>query len=126
MSAEQQWPLTAAATQILVDTPSAEAKRGAKADPKASAKVAMKELILRGAFGVKVEETRRHNKKVTLLRGRAEQAPEPLRTFAGHLDRKAPGRIEEVIKTAARSSPKLLESLDASLRSELEGPKLVQ
>ena len=47
----QRRPLTAAATQILFDTPSADAKRGAEPDKKAAAKLALKELIFRGAAG---------------------------------------------------------------------------
>ena len=59
--ADEQWPLTAAATQVLLDTPSADAKRGADPDKKATAKLALKELIFRGTYRIEIDENRRGN-----------------------------------------------------------------
>ena len=75
----EQWPLTAAATQILLDTPSASARRGAKPDLNAAAKLALKELIFRGAFTV---EIRHHVEEYLILNWHGGvELPESLESF---------------------------------------------
>ncbi|MDQ3720570.1 MAG: hypothetical protein M3350_07305, partial [Actinomycetota bacterium] len=121
----QQWPLTAAATQILLDTPPAGAKRGAKPDPKAAAKLALKELIFRGAFTV---EVRHHREEYLVLHWHGEvELPKSLRSF--HRDLRPPAsppKVDMMIRLARDRHPTLLQDLEVQLRGELTRRQLVE
>ena len=122
--ANEQWPLTAAATQILLETPSADAKRGAEPDKKATAKLALKELIFRGAYRIEITETRRRNEIKIFPQGHVE-VPKPLQTFHGRV-RKEAGEIKTVMRRAGQRHPKLLDSLEQQVRGELNKRKLIE
>ena len=78
-----QWPLTAAATQTLLALPPSSAPKGAKRPkPKDAVKLALKELILRGAFRIQIEKRRMRKDKVVLCRAMppAFRRPSPCST----------------------------------------------
>ena len=123
--ASEQWPLTAAATQILLGTPSADAKRGAEPDKKAAAQLALKELIFRGAYRIEITKKRRRD-EIRLMPQPHVEVPKPLQTFHGRVRKQAPGEIKTVMRQAAQKHRNLLDSLEQQVRGELKKRKLIE
>jgi len=120
-----QWPLTAAATGMLLDIPSANARRGWVPDEKAAAKLALKELIFRGSLRVAVERRRRRD-RVTLTLGPEVVVPTPLKHFNRQIRRKAPGDVKEVVRAAAKLNYQLFRRVEQKARDELTGRELIE
>ena len=129
MASEQtQWPLTAAATQILLELPLSSAPKGGPApEPKDAVKLALKELILRGAYAIQIQKRRFRKDKVTLLPGQASAAlPGTLAQFDSALRPYAPDEIGKVIAGARRARPKLIKDMGELFLEELVTWSLVE
>jgi len=115
-----QWPLTAAATQTLLALPPSSAPKGAKPPkPKDAVKLALKELILRGAFRIQLEKRRMRKDKVILLPGDASGLPESLAFFDLYLRRYTPNEISMVVKGACQVNTTLIRDIGASFLEQL-------
>ena len=130
MATEQntQWPLTAAATEILLALPLSSAPKGGSApDPKDAVKLALKELILRGAFRIQIEKRRLRKDKVTLLPGQASAPlPATLAQFDSALRPHTPDQVAKVVAAARRGNPKLIKEVGDLFLQELVGWGLVE
>ena len=108
-----QWPLTAAATQLLLALPPAGIK-GRQAPPVGEAfKLGLKELLQRGAFRLDVTpapEAWRGN-YVTLYPAGPVQLPDSLAALDGWLRPFTPDLIDGVIRSARRWNPQLMNQV---------------
>ena len=124
----QQWPLTAAATQILLELPLSSAPKGGPAPaPKDAVKLALKELILRGAYSIRIEKRRLRKDKVTLLPGQpSSPLPDTLLQLDFALRAQTPGEIGFVVSQARRRYPSLVKDVGRQFLEELESRGLVE
>lgn len=120
-----QWPLTAAATQMLLDLPPSNAKRGGQPNAKVAVKLGLKELIVRGAYRISIEQKRRRS-EVTLYAQDAAGLPPSLSGFHSALRPHTPGEISEVLRRARKSNRNLIRDLGNLFRDELAGLGLVE
>ena len=121
----RQWPLTAAATQMLLAVPASNAKPLGLPAPKDSVKLGLKELIVRGAYRVDIDQGRWVSKKVTLLPQEPPALPRALERFDAALRPWAPAEIGDVIKRARKANPKLIAELGELFQAELSDLGLI-
>ena len=123
----QQWPLTAAATQTLLAIAASASPKGAGAPaPKEVVKLALKELLVRGAYRIQIEKRRFGKAKVTLYPQQAASLPWPLATFDGALRPHTPGEIGSVIKMARKYRKTLIKDVGELFLGELTQRDLVE
>lgn len=121
----RQWPLTAAATQLLLALPASDAKPRGMPPPKQTVKLGVKELIVRGAYRIYIEQGRRRSTKVTLIPQRRPALPPSLHSFDAALRPWTPAEIKEVIKKARKANSTLIEDLGELFQSELADRGLI-
>ena len=122
-----QWPLTAAATHVLLELPASSAPKGGSAPaPKDAVKLALKELILRGAYEIRIEKRRLRQDKVTLWPGQAANLPERLAQFDFWLRPHTPNVIGKVIKGACQRNDTLIKDVGDSFFEEIVARGLVE
>src|SRR5215210_5729230 len=123
-----QWPLTAAATQLLLALPPSGVK-GRQAPPGGEAfKLGLKELLQRGAFRLDVTpaaEAWRGN-YVTLYPAGPVQLPDSLAALDGWLRPFTPDLIDGVIRSARRWNPQLVNQVREWFTWELTQRGLVE
>jgi len=115
----EQWPLTAAATQSLIDLPPSTSKGGHAPEASRYLKLAIKELILRGAFAVELDSRRFGKAKVALVPKDRPALPDSLALVDRYIRPHAPGDVATVLKNARRSDPVRAEEIDRAFLGEL-------
>lgn len=121
-----QWPLTAAGTVILLSLPGSSAAKGARAPAaKDAVKLGLKELILRGAYRIRIERKRLGRDKVILIPEHQPPLPPALARFDWTLRQHTPGEIAAVIRTARRRQPRLIADLGSLFLTELSTRGLI-
>jgi hypothetical protein len=109
----EQWPLSAAATRMLLDLPPSGAEKGAAAPAAGEAfKLVIKELALRGAYGIELNSRRFGKAKVALVPRDLPPLPSSLAQADALIRADAPGDVKTVIKNARKRHP----ALGANLR----------
>ena len=123
---DRQWPLSAPATRLLLSLPPAGAKPRRLTPDSEPIKLALKELLVRGAFTMEVEERRRGRDRVTLSAGKSPGSlPPPLARLDAALRPLLPGELKEVLKAARAHNPMLVKDVDSATRSELTQRRLI-
>ncbi len=100
----RQWPLTAAATQMLVALPASNEKPGDLPGSKVSLKLGLKELVLRGAFRLEIGQGYGGSRKVTLVPQEGATLPPSLESLDEALRPWAPAEVPDLIRRACKAS----------------------
>lgn len=106
-----QWPFTAPATQMLVSVPGPNEKPGDLPRYTVPLKLALKELILRGAYRLEFEQRRSRSRKVRLVPQDGATLPPSLESLDAALRPWAPAEIPDVIRRARKARSKWWGSL---------------
>lgn len=123
----EQWPLTAAATRILLDLPeSASAKGAAPPDVSSTFKLALKELILRGGYGIETNSRRFGKARLAIVPRDLPRLPLSLAQADALLRADTPGDVKSVIKNARKRHPALGSTLRDLFLEELVGHGLAE
>jgi len=116
----EQWPLTAAATNVLLELPSPDAKRGkGSADAGEAVKLALKELLLRGAYRIEVEERRLRSAKISLMPVEQSELPRSLAGFDDLIRPQTPDEISNVIAKSRKANSGMFERAGQLFLDEL-------
>lgn len=106
-----QWPFTAPATRMLVWVPGPNEKPGDLPRYTVPLKLALKELILRGAYRLEFEQRRSRSRKVRLVPQDGATLPPSLESLDAALRPWAPAEIPDVIRRARKARSKWWGSL---------------
>ena len=123
---DSRWPLSAAATRLLLELPPAGSRpRPSRAgtDP---LKLVLKELLARGVLTMNVKH-RSGGERVILGAGeQPDSLPTPLWRLDDGLRRHLPGEVGQVLKQARRRNPHLIEEIANGTRDELVEHRLIE
>lgn len=113
-----QWPLTAAATDLLLRMPASTHKPGPLPAPKDAVKLAIKELMVRGAYRL---ETYQHQWGMPVTYLVPQQPPGLPPSLAGAdaaLRPFSPATVKDVLGNARKADPLLLAHLGGLFRDD--------
>ena len=124
---DDPWPLSAPATQMLLALPEAGAKPRRLREHTEPVKVALKELLLRGAVTMEVEHRRFGRDRVTLAAGRDPgPLPPSLDRLLTAVRPQLPGEIQAVLKSARALNPHLVLKVGSGACAELVDRGLIE
>lgn len=122
----QQWPLTAAATQALLTLPPAEGRGGAQPEAGELFKLALKELLLRGAYEVELDSRKYGKAKAALIPRDLPPLPESLSRVDALIRPQTPGDVKSVLKNARREHGGIGATVLELFLDELRGHGLAE